>query len=69
MRIPTLRRGGFALALFVLASSVCTIPVAAAPAAGHYRHFKAAIYIPVNVTRSLAEPQLFEHSFRVFKGA
>jgi hypothetical protein len=69
MRIPTLCRGALAVA-----ASVCSILVAAAeaapaaapgaaPAAGHYRHFKAAIYIPVNVTRSLADPRVFEHQF------
>ncbi len=36
-------------------------PASAAP--GHYQHFKTAIYIPVNVTRSLADPALFEHQF------
>lgn len=33
------------------------------PQAAHYRHFKAAIYIPVNVTRRLADPRVFEHQF------
>jgi len=31
--------------------------------AGQYQHFKAAIYIPVNVTKSLADTALFEHQF------
>jgi hypothetical protein len=58
-----------------LAAAVLTVMAIAAPVvhaadaapgqapAGHYRHFKAAIYIPVNVTRSLADPALFEHQF------
>ena len=33
------------------------------PAGGHYRHFKTAIYIPVNVTQSLVDPLVFEHQF------
>jgi hypothetical protein len=50
-----------AVAAFALAASS---PAAhAAPAAGHYKHFKAAIYIPVNVTKSLADPAVFEHQF------
>ena len=38
---------------------------AAAQAAkpGHYQHFKTAIYIPVNVTRQLADPKVFEHQY------
>ena len=34
-----------------------------APAVRHYKHFKTAIYIPVNVTQSLVDPQVFEHQF------
>ncbi|MEO7493335.1 MAG: hypothetical protein ABIT83_06170 [Massilia sp.] len=34
-----------------------------APAKGHYQHFKVAIYIPVRVAQSLADPALFEHQF------
>jgi hypothetical protein len=50
-----------AIATLVLAASS---PAAhAAPAAGHYKHFKAAIYIPVNVTKSLADSKRFEHQF------
>lgn len=36
---------------------------APAPKAGHYKHFKTAIYIPVNVTRQLADPKVFEHQY------
>jgi len=37
---------------------------AAAPARhGQYRHFKTAIYLPVNVTQSLVDPQTFDHQF------
>jgi hypothetical protein len=69
MRIQSLCRGALAVA-----ASVCSILVTAAetepwpapgaaPAAGPYRHFKAAIYIPVNVTRGLAGPWIFEQQF------
>ena len=34
-----------------------------APTVHHYKHFKTAIYIPVNVTQSLVDPQVFEHQF------
>ena len=37
--------------------------VSAKTPAGHYQHFKAAIYIPVQVTRSLADKTTFEHQF------
>jgi hypothetical protein len=30
---------------------------------GAYKHFRAAIYIPVNVVKSLADPKLFAHEF------
>jgi hypothetical protein len=50
------------VAAFALAAS-SPAAHAATPSAGHYRHFKTAIYIPVNVTRSLANPQRFEHQF------
>ncbi len=34
-----------------------------APAAGHYKHFKTAIYIPVGVAHPLADPKVFAHQF------
>jgi hypothetical protein len=49
-----------ALAAAGAAAPPCAV---AAPQAGHYKHFRTAIYIPVNVTRSLADPALFEHQF------
>jgi len=44
---------------------VTAVPAQAAeaPAVRHYKHFKTAIYIPVNVTQSLVDPQTFEHQF------
>jgi hypothetical protein len=51
-----------ALAALALATS-SPVAHAAAPSTGHYKHFKAAIYIPVNVTKSLADPAVFEHQF------
>jgi hypothetical protein len=32
-------------------------------AKGQYRHFRAAVYIPVNVVKSLADPKRFDHEF------
>jgi hypothetical protein len=47
----------------ILLCAIGTVASFAAQAAGHYKHFKTAIYIPVNVTKSLADPQRFEHQF------
>lgn len=68
MRTTFTRRAGTRAALAALAAGcalLATMPSAAfaAPAAGHYKHFKTAIYIPVNVTQSLVDPQVFEHQF------
>jgi hypothetical protein len=56
-----------AAAFSAACAAPCTAadPVAAASAvhSPHYRHFKAAIYLPVAVTRRLADPQVFEHQF------
>jgi len=58
-----------AAALAVLAAAgstlVTAVPAQAAeaPAVRHYKHFKTAIYIPVNVTQSLVDPLTFEHQF------
>ena len=54
------------LSCLIGAAALLATPGAhAAPVAakGHYQHFKTAIYIPVNVTRSLADRQRFEHEF------
>ncbi len=61
----------FALLMVVLpaaapvAAKVKPKPKMPVPAVGQgqYKHFKAAIYIPVNVTRSLADPARFEHEY------
>ena len=53
-------------ALAALSFAVPVIVVAAPkapPAQGQYRNFRAAIYIPVNVTKTLADPKVFEHQF------
>jgi len=56
-----------ALAVLAVAGStlVTAVPsqAAEAPTVRHYKHFKTAIYIPVNVTQSLVDPQTFEHQF------
>jgi hypothetical protein len=65
MRTTLIRRAMFvALAVVAVAveASPAAVPAQAAPA-GHYKHFKTAIYIPVNVTQSLVDPQVFEHQF------
>jgi hypothetical protein len=57
-----------AAALAVLAAGSALLApsdsrAADAPTVRHYKHFKTAIYIPVNVTQSLVDPQVFEHQF------
>lgn len=52
-----------AIALTLAVPAVSVHAADQAPAAGHYKHFRAAIYIPVNVTQSLVDPQVFEHQF------
>src|SRR5690349_16393266 len=68
MRTTFTRRAGARAALAALAAGcalLAAMPSAAfaAPGAGHYKHFKTAIYIPVNVTQSLVDPRVFEHQF------
>jgi hypothetical protein len=46
----------------LIASAVLALAAGSA-GAGQYQHFKTAIYIPVNVTKSLADTALFEHQF------
>ncbi len=62
MRTSLARQTAAALAFLAFAGNAMLAPVPA-QAAGHYRHFKTAIYIPVNVTQSLVDPQVFEHQF------
>jgi hypothetical protein len=62
MRTSLTRQTAAALAFFAFAGNAMLAPVPA-QAAGHYKHFKTAIYIPVNVTQSLVDPQVFEHQF------
>jgi hypothetical protein len=63
MRISTFRLAG-ALAAAAFVAAQCPAQAAEPVAPGHhYQHFKTAIYIPVNVTRSLADPKVFEHQF------
>jgi hypothetical protein len=52
-----------AMAAAVPALAQTTSPTPTKPAGGHYKHFKTAIYIPVNVTTSLADTARFEHEF------
>lgn len=67
MRNPFTRLPAMGAAAILVAGATlwAAVPAHAAPAAGagHYRHFKAAIYIPVNVTQSLVDPQVFERQF------
>ena len=75
MRIPTLCRGALAVAasvcsvLAVAAQAAPVAPSSAAPFAGHYRHFRTAVYIPVNVTRSLADRRNEPVTVRVVRHA
>jgi hypothetical protein len=46
----------------LIASAIIAMAAGTATA-GQYHNFKTAIYIPVNVTKSLADPALFEHQF------
>jgi hypothetical protein len=46
----------------LIASAVLALAASTA-SAGQYHNFKTAIYIPVNVTKSLADTALFEHQF------
>ena len=62
MRKSLARQTAAALAFLAVAGNAMLAPIPA-QAAGHYKHFKTAIYIPVNVTRSLVDPQVFEHQF------
>ena len=62
-RLAGARAGAAALALLAAAAAPAAAPVPATAAAGHYKHFKTALYIPVNVTQSLVDPQVFEHQF------
>ncbi len=62
MRKSLARQTAAALAFLAVAGNAMLAPIAA-QAAGHYKHFKTAIYIPVNVTQSLVDPQVFEHQF------
>jgi hypothetical protein len=67
MHIPFTRLPAIGAAAILVAGATlwAAAPAHAAQAggAGHYRHFKAAIYIPVNVTQSLVDPQVFERQF------
>ena len=62
MRKSLARQTAAALAFLAVAGNAVLAPIPA-QAAGHYKHFKTAIYIPVNVTQSLVDPQVFEHQF------
>ena len=62
MRKSLARQTAAALAFLAVAGNAMLAPIPA-QAAGHYKHFKTAIYIPVNVTQSLVDPQVFEHQF------
>ncbi|MVW63755.1 hypothetical protein GPY61_27885 [Massilia sp. NEAU-DD11] len=62
MRNSLARQTAAALAFLAVAGNAMLAPIPA-QAAGHYKHFKTAIYIPVNVTQSLVDPQVFEHQF------
>jgi len=62
MRTSLARQTAVALAFLAFAGNAMLAPTPAL-AAGHYKHFKTAIYIPVNVTQSLVDPQVFEHQF------
>ncbi|GAA5016093.1 permease [Massilia kyonggiensis] len=62
MRTSFARQTAVALAFLACAGNAMLAPIPA-QAAGHYKHFKTAIYIPVNVTESLVDPQVFEHQF------
>ncbi|WP_322400637.1 hypothetical protein [Massilia luteola] len=67
MRTTLTRLAAAALAVFAVAGgaslALVPVPACAAAGAGHYKHFRTAIYIPVNVTQSLADPQVFAHQF------
>jgi hypothetical protein len=52
-----------AAALLAHGALAAPTPAAPAQAKGHYKHFKTAIYIPINVTESLADSKRFEHEF------
>ncbi|WP_371766023.1 hypothetical protein [Massilia sp.] len=62
MRKSFARQTAAALA-FLAVAGIAVLAPTPAQAAGHYKHFKTAIYIPVNVTQSLVDPQVFEHQF------
>jgi hypothetical protein len=65
-RLAGARATAAALALLAAAGALlAAVPVqaTAATGAGHYKHFRTAIYIPVNVTQSLVDPQVFAHQF------
>lgn len=62
MRKSFARQTAAALA-FLAVAGIAVLAPTPAQAAGHYKHFKTAIYIPVNVTQSLVDPRVFEHQF------